>query len=149
MKFGQMAAALLAGVMSCSMLAGCSTTQSMAGSGADRSAAQMFPITYDEADGILANAMAATFAGQPISRVEFPNRGYQATLRFAFDSHTIVGYVIPSAGIDSKGSRIEGYYFEVAGSGTMPISGNSKVNSVYERVFQDASRLAAPLPQTR
>lgn len=130
-------------------LPSCSTTQSMAGRGADRNAAQMFPISYDEADQILAGAMAAVFAGQPISRVEFPNRGYQATLRFAFDTHVIVGYVIASAGTAPDGSRVEGYYFEVSGSGTMPISGGSKVNAVYDRAVQDASRLAAPLPQTR
>lgn len=131
------------------LLASCSTTQSMAGRGADRNTAQMFPVSYDEADQILAGAMAAVFAGQPISRVEFPNRGYQATLRFAFDTHVIVGYVIATAGTAPDGSRVEGYYFEVSGSGTMPISGGAKVNAVYNRAVEDASRLAAPMPQTR
>ena len=143
------AVAIIVAVLAASPLASCSTTQSMAGSGPDRSSAQMFPLSYDEADRILATAMASVFAGQPISRVEFPNRGYQATLRFAFDTHTIVGYAVPSAGTAPDGARVEGYFFEVSGSGTMPISGNSKVQAVYDRAVQDATRLAAPLPQTR
>jgi hypothetical protein len=138
-----------AGLVMTAPLASCSTTQSMAGYGSDRSSPQMFPISYEEADRILATAMASVFAGQPISRVEFPNRGYQATLRFAFDTHTIVGYVVSAEGLAQDGTKKDGYYFEVSGSGTMPISGGSKVQAVYDRAVQDASRIAAPLPQTR
>ena len=141
--------AALVGLLAALPITSCSTTQSMAGYGSERGSPQMFPISYEEADRILATAMASVFAGQPISRVEFPNRGYQATLRFAFDTHTIVGYVVSAAGVAPDGTKSAGYYFEVSGSGTMPISGGSKVQAVYDRAIQDASLLASPLPQTR
>lgn len=121
----------------------------MAGSGADRASASMFPIEEEEADRVLAVAMAAAFAGDPVSRVEFPNRGYQATMKFLLDSHTIVAYRIPASGLRADGERVSGFYFEVSANGTMPISGGNKANQVYDRIIAEASALADPLPMTR
>jgi hypothetical protein len=102
-----------------------------------------------QADQVLATAIAGEFAGSPISRVEFPNKGYQVTIRFALDSHTIVAYMISARGMNSSGETVPGYYFEVSASGTMPVSGGSRARSLYDRLLRDASALAEPLPQTR
>lgn len=118
----------------------------MVGTGGDRSAATMFPLTTEQADRILATAMAREFAGSPVSRVEFPNKGYQATFRFALDSHTIVAYMISAKGKGPNGAMLDGYYFEVSNSGTMPLSGGKRAGKVYESLIRDASMVSQPLP---
>jgi hypothetical protein len=133
-------------LMATLLAAGCSSTQSMIGSGADRSSATMFPLSAEQADRILATAMAGEFAGSPVSRVEFPNKGYQATIRFMLDSHTIIGYMIATKGKATDGSLVDGFYFEVANSGTMPLSGGNRAKKLFERLVRDASMIARPLP---
>jgi hypothetical protein len=131
------------------MLSSCSSTMTMAGSGSDRASALMFPLTEQQADRILATAMTSEFAGSPISRVEFPNKGYQATIRFALDSHSIVAYMISANGVTPAGETVSGYYFEVSNSGTMPLSGGTRARNLYERLIRDASVLAPPIGQSR
>jgi len=114
------------------------------GSAAD--SAEMFPLTAEVADKVVATAMATVFPGTPVSRVEFPNKGYQAMIRFALDSHTIVAYMIPAKGFDSAGKDVPGFTFEVSHSGTMPLSGSGKASSLFKRIVHDAKLLASPLP---
>jgi hypothetical protein len=106
----------------------------------------MFPFSPDAADKILATAIAGEFAGNPVSRVEFPNKGYQATIRFALDSHTIVAYMIPAKGLTDAGEVVPGFAFEVSHSGTMPISGGNRASSLFKRIVHDANLAATPLP---
>ena len=129
------------------LLGGCSHTQSMAPVGGT-GAALMYPLTDAQADRVLATAMASEFSGSPISRVEVPNKGYTATMRFLFDSHQITAVRVPAKG--KEGNRmVEGFYFEVNDAGTMLISGRSRAGKVYERVIHEAGLLARPLPQGR
>ncbi|WP_423456081.1 hypothetical protein [Ottowia sp. VDI28] len=108
----------------------------------------MFPLTDEQADRVLATAMASEFTGSPISRVEFPNKGYTTTIRFLFDSHQITAVRIPAKGIDGT-QPVDGYYFEVNDAGTLLISGRSRATKVYERVVHEAGLLAKSLPQRR
>jgi len=106
----------------------------------------MFPISSEQADRILATATTGEFAGSAISRVEFPNKGYQATIRFALDSHTIVAYMISAKGKKGDGTVVDGFYFEVSNSGTMPLSGGKRAKKLFERLVRDASVIATPTP---
>jgi hypothetical protein len=108
----------------------------------------MYPLSDAQADRVLATAMASEFSGSPISRVEFPNKGYTATMRFLFDSHQITAVRVPAKGRDGE-QTVEGFYFEVNDAGTMLISGRSRAGKVYERVIHEAGLLARPLPQGR
>lgn len=90
--------------------------------------------------------MAREFAGSPISRVEFPNKGYQATIRFMLDSHTIVAYMVSAKGKTPNGGLVDGFYFEVSNAGTMPLSGGKRAGKVYESLVRDASLIAQALP---
>lgn len=134
---------LLAGT---ALLTGCAGTISTVGHGSDKASAQMFPLSTEAADKVIATAMAGEFAGSAVSRVEFPNKGYQATIRFALDSHTIVAYKIPAKGRNSKGEVVPGFAFEVSHSGTMPISGGGRASSLFKRIVHDATLTAGPLP---
>jgi hypothetical protein len=130
-------------------LSACSSTQTMAGRGSDSTSAQMFPLTEEQADKLLATVMTSEFAGSPISRVEFPNKGYQTTVQFILDSHTIIAYRVAAKGVTPSGKRVSGYYFTVSSGGTMPISQGSRASRVYQRLKAEASALAPPLPVAR
>ena len=138
--------ALIGAVAVLAMLGGCSHTNSMAPVGG--ATATMFPLSDEQADRVLATAMTSEFVGTPISRVEFPNKGYTATIRFVLDSHQITAVRIPARGRDGE-RMVEGFYFEVNDAGTMLISGRNRASKVYERALHEAGLLAKPLPMGR
>ncbi len=93
------------------ILTGCAGTISTVGTSSDKASSQMFPLSHEATDKILATAMAGEFAGSAVSRVEFPNKGYQATIRFLLDSHTVVAYMIPAKGRNTAGETVPGFAF--------------------------------------
>jgi hypothetical protein len=127
-------------------LTACSSTQSTVSGDGDKAAARVFFLTVEQAEKILATAITAQFAGSPISRVEFPNKGYQTTVRFLLDSHTIVAYMITAKGRAQDGSIQSGFAFEVSNSGTMPLSGGTRANELFQRLVRDASAIAPAAP---
>ena len=108
----------------------------------------VFLISEAQADQILVNAMNVEFGTSPIVRVEHPNKGYQATIGFLFDSHQIVATMVPSKG-SGDGSAQDGYYFNVTHSGTMPLSGISRSKRLRERLSQAATASSPSVPAAR
>jgi len=109
----------------------------------------VYLITEAQADRILVDAMNVEFGSDPIVRVEHPNEGYQATIKFLFDSHQIVATMVPSRGRSGDGSVQDGYYFNVTHSGTMPLSGMSRSKRMRERLSQAATALSPSVPAAR
>ena len=127
-------------------LAGCSGMHSTLSQGPNRPAPLVYPMTAEQADKVVAQAMAGEFAGSPVSRVEFPNKGYQGMMRFALDSHTIAAYSIPAKGRAADGAGVDCFAFEVNHSGTMAISGSARASKVFRRINDNARLIAEPLP---
>ena len=134
---------LTASILLAAFLAGCSGTRSTV---ADPSTAHVYPLSEEQANQVVAEAMAAEFSGSAISRVDFPNSGYRVTIRFALDSHDIVALFIPAKARTTEGEIVDGYVFEVNDSGTMAISGRRRASKLFEGIQQRANRIAAPLP---
>ena len=111
--------------------------------------AAVFLITEAQADRILVDAMNVEFGSDPIVRVEAPNKGYQATIKFLFDSHQIVATMVPSRGRASDGTVQSGYYFNVTHSGTMPLSGMSRSKRMRERLTEAATAISPSVPAAR
>jgi len=107
----------------------------------------VYLITQAQADQILVDAMNAEFGTSPIVRVEHPNKGYQATIKFLFDSHQIVGTMVPSRGRRADGSVQDGFYFTVSHSGTMPLSGIARSKRLKDRL-NDAATAISPSVQS-
>ena len=57
--------------------------------------------------------------------VEGRRRGYSADQRFALDWYTHRVLVVPAIGTDANGREVRGYWFDISGSGSMPISGSA------------------------
>ena len=109
----------------------------------------VYLITEAQADQILVDSMNAEFGTSPIVRVEHPNRGYQATIKFLFDSHQIVGTMVPSRGRKADGSVQDGFYFTVSHSGTMPISGIPRSKRLKDRLNAAATAISPSVPSAR
>lgn len=100
-----------------------------------------YNLTAEQADRVLLAEMRTEFGDSPIARVESPYRGYQATIKFLFDSHQIVGYAVPRT--TSTAGDGSAYSFKVTHSGTMPLSGIARAKRLRERLAEGAS---APQP---
>lgn len=110
--------------------------------------AQMFPLSAEQADRVLASVMASDFPDGVISRVEFPNKGYTTTIRVLFDSHQITAVMVASKG--QEGTKlVDGYYFQVNDAGTLLISGKARARRVFQRLVQEASMISHALPFAR
>lgn len=106
----------------------------------------MYPITADQADGVLSRAMVATFPATPITAVAVPNKGYMATISFALDSHRFTATAEPAAGVRSDGSRADGYAFTVSDYGTIPITASRRSSALFQAINRDAAAITPPLP---
>jgi len=127
-------------------LSGCASAPARTPGNYVNQAAPVFLITEAQADRILVEAMNVEFGNTPIVRVEHPNKGYQATISFLFDSHQIVATMVPSKGRSADGSVRDGYYFNVTHTGTMPLSGMSRANRLRDRLSQAAGALSPSVP---
>ncbi|WP_312806931.1 hypothetical protein [Comamonas sp.] len=140
----RLAAAALMGAA----LAGCASTQNMALTGASGQSPEMFPISAEQADRVLAVAMAGEFSDAVISRVELPYKGYTTTIRVLFDSHQITALMVPAKG-KSGDQTVDGFYFQVNDAGTLLFSGKARARGVFSRVLHEAQLVTKPLPLAR
>ena len=129
---------------------GCATTRSTAHqASADASTHYMYPMTAEQADKVLIEAMKYQFPDAPIVRVELPYRGYFVTQRFLLDSHDFTSRMIPVKGSEQNGKTVDGFYFEVLDAGTMLISGSVRASSLFDKIIAIADNVAKPLPTAR
>lgn len=139
-------AALLAGAM---VIGGCASAPARTPGTYVSQSEPVFLITEAQADQILVDAMNVEFGTSPIVRVEHPNRGYQATIKFLFDSHQIVGTMVPSKGRKADGTVQDGFYFTVSHSGTMPPSGIARSKRLKDRLSDAATAISPSVPSAR
>lgn len=108
--------------------------------------AVVYPISADDADRVIGQAMVETFPGTPISAVALPNKGYTATIRLLLDSHQITATAIPAAGVDAQGARVNGYSFDVSNSGTMPLTASARSDALFKLINTRAAALHPAIP---
>jgi putative oligomerization/nucleic acid binding protein len=87
----------------------------------------VYRISEEKAFTIALDAYAHLLPKQSVDDVvEAGRRGYSADQRFALDWYKHRVLVIPAVGTDAGGGEVHGYWFEISGSGSMPISGGAK-----------------------
>jgi uncharacterized protein YceK len=130
--------------------AGCSTTRSTSQQASANVSTQfIYPITAEQANNVLIEAMQYQFPDSSIVRVELPYKGYLVTKRFLLDSQDFTSRMIPAKGRDDNGKIFDGFYFEVIDAGTMPISGSVRASSLFDKIIAIANNIARPLPTAR
>jgi hypothetical protein len=118
-------------------LASCAVTRT---SSPDVTAPQVFNLTAEQAESVLASAMAAEFPGKPIGRVELPARGYKVDLQFVLDRHVIAAYALPATG---------GTIFQVDSQGTMILQGEARASALFKRILRDARAAEGQVAATK
>jgi hypothetical protein len=106
----------------------------------------VYPITAEEADRVVSQAMVATFPDTPIVPVAVPNKGYTVTIQFLMDSHRITATAVPATGQEPNGLKVSGYAFDVSDYGTIPLTASRKVASLFDALNQSAAAIKGPLP---
>ena len=135
-----------AGVACIMATAACAAAPARIPAGIISATEPVFLISATQADQVLVTAMTAEFGDTPIVPVEFPHRGYQATIKFVLDSHQITGMMVPSRGAAPDGTVRDGFYFLVTHSGTMPLSGMARAGRLRERLSNGAGILGTRVP---
>src|SRR5689334_13715054 len=94
----------------------------------DQGAGQViYRISEEKAFTIVLEAYAALLPKQSVDDIVVGlRRGYNADQRFALDWYSHRVLVIPAIGTDANGNDVHGYWFDISGSGSMPISGKIK-----------------------
>jgi hypothetical protein len=105
----------------------------------DGSAGQViYRISEEKAFTIALDAYAQLLPKQSVDDVvDGRRRGYSADQRFGLDWYTHRVLVIPAVGTDARGQDVHGYWFDLSGSGSMPIHGSAKHKELL-RAIQEA-----------
>lgn len=107
----------------------------------------IYRISEEQAFSMVIDAYAHLLPKQSVDDVVVRGRrGYSADQRFALDWYTHRVLVVPAIGTDTNGREVHGYWFDISGSGSMPISGSAKHEEI-RRFLEDA--LAATGTATR
>lgn len=97
----------------------------------------IYRISEEKAFTIALEAYARLLPKQSVDDVvEGRRRGYSADQRFALDWYTHRVLVVPASGTDANGREVHGYWFDISGSGSMPISGSAK-HKEFRQVLED------------
>ena len=112
----------------------------------------IYRISEEKAFTIALDSYAALLPKQSVDDiVDGLRRGYSADQRFALDWYSHRVLVIPAVGTAANGTEVQGYWFDISGSGSMPISGKT-ISTEFLRVILaslDATRTATVVTNLR
>ena len=123
----------------CILQIGCSTNFSTLGPEGSATTT-IYEIPELHAFQIASTAITTTLPGRPIADVDGPVHGYSTEFWLYLDSYTQQVLVFPASGIDQKGRKVNGFYFEVSGAGSSFVQGKIKNTELFERVQAYAER---------
>lgn len=132
-------------IVAASILAGCGGKISNLDAKGSAGGKLVYPISAQEADSALAQAMMATFPDSQVVSVALPKKGYMVTMRFMIDRHEITASATPATGRDAQGATVSGYAFEVVHSGTLP-NGPDQAAALFKAINDRAAVIRPPVP---
>lgn len=139
--------ATLLGVVAVFAWGGCSGTRSSLQPTGKIARAQIWPVSEQEADGVVFQAVSSALPGQVVLRVGGPVIGYQATHWILTDHHNYIATASPVSGKATNQVDVTGFAFEVRHSGTL-IEGATKASRIYDLMVEQASQIAPPVEVT-
>lgn len=138
MRHGQYVLALVIAVAGNGVMA-CSSHYSTLKEGSS-GGTQIYGLNRAQALQVAHNALSESFPGRKITVIDGPPSGYVTSYRMMLDTYSQQVLALPAVGIDTSGTEVRGYYFEVSGSGTAIISGHVKNGELFDRVEELAKR---------
>ena len=128
------------------ILAGCAGSVSNLGEG---SQAMMYPITVEQGENVILQALSENIPGKAITPVLYPSRGFTVGTKILFDSHTITATMQRAFAVDGDGNELEGISFTVQNAGTIPLSFGSKAKPLFDKINSLAMAISRPLAVVR
>jgi hypothetical protein len=104
---------------------------------------RIYTVSDAEADAIAHGAIVSSFPGRRVEVISGPVRGYSTYTRMMLDTFTQQVLIKPVSGETAEGRSIDGYIFEVSGSGTSVIVGgiqNSNFADTLQRTLDGTGR---------
>lgn len=99
------------------LLAACSTHYSTLEDPSSKQAV-LYTMSENEALELAHSTIVASFPGRVITTLDGPTKGYSTYTRVLLDTYSQQILVIPAIGKAASGDPVEGYYFEISGSGS-------------------------------
>ena len=109
--------ARIGGIFGLFLMAACSTNYSTLDKKSDGYQI-IYEMSENEALQIAYSAMVGSFPGRKIEKLDGPARGFSTYTRMMLDTYTQQVLAFPVVGHDKSGKNVEGFYFEVSGSGS-------------------------------
>lgn len=78
----------------------------------------IYRLEQGQAFALAYNSIVAVLPGRNITEINGAVRGYETYSRFVLDTYTQVVMVVPVKGATSDGELVEGFSFEISGSGS-------------------------------
>jgi hypothetical protein len=94
----------------------------------------IYQISDRQALEIAHRALVEAFPSRNVTKLEGPTWGFSTTYRNFLDTYSQQVLVMPLEGLAPDGSRVRGVAFDVSGSGTTFISGQTKNRGLFKRV---------------
>lgn len=100
----------------------------------------IYAIPEYQAFQIAQSALTSVLPGREVTEITGAVRGYSTNFRSFLDTYTQQVMVFPVSGVDSIGRKLNGFYFEVAGSGSSFVQGRAKNVELFETVQSYADK---------
>jgi hypothetical protein len=107
----------------------------------------MFPITAEQADKVMQDALTVQFGADMVRRTDHPHPGYEARTGILGEPDVIFAVRVPAKGERPTGEDVDGFAFLVGHRRQSPGRRMPQVLDVYDRVVELASHVADPLPR--
>ena len=99
----------------------------------------LYALSEDEAMKMAHEAILSHFPGRKIEEIKGPSRGYSTYTRVMLDTYSQQVLVRPVSGKDRNGTSVDGYAFDISGSGTSG-TGMWRNTSFFEGLQQELNK---------
>lgn len=127
-------------------LPGCSQHQSTATTGTP-GRERLYRLSEEQALVIAHTAILRAFPGRRLETIDGPVRGYSTYTRVVLDTFTQQVLVIPVQGTTPSGETVQGYSFEVSGSGSSG-TGALRNDAFFDALRRDLDRTGTAVEVT-
>lgn len=107
----------------------------------------MFPITAEQADRVLQDALTVQFGANMVRRTDDPHPGFEARTGVLGEPDVVYAVRVPAKGERPTGEDVDGFTFLVGHRHPSPGTHLPQLHHTYDRVVELASHVADPIPR--
>ena len=97
----------------------------------------IYKLDEKEAFKIAHRTMLNVFPGRKLTVIDGAAKGFKTYTRFLLDTYSQQVLIFAANGKDQSGNKVQGYYFEVSGSGSSVLQGRAKNVELFETLSKN------------